>query len=45
MARYCPYCDARAMRQRPTWYFECDNGHTFHLDDWGVADLREGNTV
>ena len=39
----CPYCDGSVTRV-VGWYFDCENGHTFHIDDWGNA-LREGATV
>jgi hypothetical protein len=29
---YCPYCNAEAQRTIG-WYFDCDNDHTFHIDD------------
>lgn len=44
MSNYCPYCDAVTMRVEG-WYFECENGHTIHLDDWTVEELSKGVTV
>lgn len=39
----CPYCDGGAVRDIG-WYFNCDNGHTFHIDDWD-EELGEGVTA
>jgi transposase len=36
----CPYCGADAERSGDTWYFDCENGHTYHADDH--AALLEG---
>jgi len=44
MTKHCPYCDAVASKS-VGWYFDCENGHTFHLDDWGTSALNEGWTV
>lgn len=40
----CPYCDGDSVRDIG-WYFNCDNEHTFHIDDWNADELREGTTV
>jgi len=42
MPKYCPYCDARATRTQG-WYFDCEEGHTFHLDDWTSEELSAVN--
>jgi len=39
----CPYCDSHAVRTIG-WYFDCDEGHTFHMTDWS-SELREGVTA
>ena len=44
MSKHCPYCDAPADNDIG-WYFECENGHTFHMDDWSLDELEEGVTV
>jgi len=43
----CPYCNANAEQVSDSYndggYRNCDNGHTFHIDDWSDID-GESNT-